>query len=55
MIGLSDENMATNPQGYKDREDYSRRSSSLLCDAYTFSVECLTFVKITTKKKGSEI
>ena len=31
MIELSDQNMATNPQCYKDREDYSRRSSSLLC------------------------
>ena len=31
MIELSDQNMATNPQYYKDREDYSRRSSSLLC------------------------
>ena len=30
MIGLSDQNMATNPQCYKDREDYSRGSSSLL-------------------------
>ena len=24
MIELSDQNMATNPQCYKDREDYSR-------------------------------
>ena len=32
MIELSDQNMATNPQCYKHREDYSRRSSSLLCD-----------------------
>ena len=31
MIELSDQNMAINPQCYKDREDYSRRSSSLLC------------------------
>ena len=31
MIGLSDQNMATNSQCYKDMEDYSRRSSSLLC------------------------
>ena len=30
MIELSDQNMATNPQCYKDREDYSRRSSSLI-------------------------
>ena len=35
MIELSDQNMATNPQCYKDREDYSRRSSSLLCDIHT--------------------
>ena len=34
MIRLSDQNMATNPQCYKDREDYSRRSSSLLCGFY---------------------
>ena len=32
MIELSDQNMATNPQCYKDREDCSSRSSSLLCD-----------------------
>ena len=31
VIGLSDQNMATNPQCYTDREDYSSRSSSLLC------------------------
>ena len=31
MIELSDQNMATNQQCYKDREDNSRRSSSLLC------------------------
>ena len=31
MIELSNQNMATNPQCYKDREHYSRRSSSLLC------------------------
>ena len=29
---MSDQNMATKLQCYKDREDYSRRSSSLLCD-----------------------
>ena len=34
MIGLLDQNMATNPQCYKDREDYSRRSSSQLCGMY---------------------
>ena len=34
MLALSDQNMATNPQCYKDREDYSRRSSSLLCWLY---------------------
>ena len=32
MIELSDQNMATNPQCYKD---YSRRSSSLLCGYLT--------------------
>ena len=31
IIGLSDQNLAINPQCYKVREDYSRRSSSLLC------------------------
>ena len=31
MLGLSDQNIATNPQCYKDTEDWSRRSSSLLC------------------------
>ena len=31
MIRLSNQNMTTNPQCYKDREDSSRRSSSLLC------------------------
>ena len=35
MIRLSDQNMATNPQCYKDREDYSRRSFSLLCGLTT--------------------
>ena len=34
MIKLSDQNMATNPQCYKDREDYSRRGASLLCGLY---------------------
>ena len=31
VIELSDQNMAINPQCYKDREDCSSRSSSLLC------------------------
>ena len=33
-IRLSDQNMASNLQCYKDRKDYSRRSSSLLCGDY---------------------
>ena len=41
MIGLSDQNMATNQQCYKDREDYSRvrrpRNSML-----TQNLDCLT-------------
>ena len=32
MLKLSDQNVATNPQCYKDREDCSSRSSSVLCD-----------------------
>ena len=36
IIRLSDQNMATNPQCYKDREDCSSRSSSLLCGNNTF-------------------
>ena len=36
MLELSDQNLATNLQCYKDRKDCSSRSSFLLCEENTY-------------------
>ena len=48
MIELSDQNMATKSQCYKDREDCSSRRSSLLCGPdRLFMLTLRTYLKIS--------